>query len=63
MTNELTDQEKYISNLEALFAIVMSKLDNKVEISDEELEMLHKNMVLDVKSTPTGLLIEMVEDV
>lgn len=63
MSNEPTDQEKYISNLEALFAIIMSKLGNKVEISDDELEMLQKNMMLDVKSTPTGLLIEMVEDV
>lgn len=63
MNNEPTDQEKYIANLESLFTIAMHKLGNEVEISDEELSSISNDYILDVVTTPTGLLLKMVKDV
>lgn len=63
MSETLTDQEKYLRNLESLFTITMHKLGNDVEISDEELASISGDLVLDVETTPTGLRLRMIEDV
>lgn len=63
MSEQPTDQEKYLRNLESLFTIAMHKLGNDVEISDEELAAIRPDMALDVTTTKTGLRLRMVEDV
>jgi hypothetical protein len=63
MSEQPTDQEKYLRNLESLFTIAMHKLGNDVEISDEELAAIRPDMALDVTTTETGLRLRMVEDV
>lgn len=63
MSETITDQEKYLRNLESLFTIAMHKLGNDVEISDEELTSISGDLVLDVETTPTGLRLRMIEDV
>jgi len=63
MSEQPTDQEKYLRNLESLFTIAMHKLGNDVEISDEELAKIRPDMTLDVTTTETGLRLRMVEDV
>lgn len=63
MSEQPTDQEKYLRNLESLFTIAMHKLGNDVEISDEELTKIRPDMTLDVTTTETGLRLRMVEDV
>jgi hypothetical protein len=61
--SELTEQEKYIQNLESLFTVVMHKLGNDVEISDEELKSIDGDVFLDVTNTEGGLRIRMTKDV
>jgi hypothetical protein len=61
--SELTEQEKYIQNLESLFTIVMHKLGNDIEISDEELKSIDGDVFLDVTNTDSGLRIRMTKDV
>jgi hypothetical protein len=63
MSEENTDQERYIRNLESLFTIAMHRLGNDIEISDEELASIDGNKVLDVESVDGGLRLRMVEDV
>lgn len=63
MSNEKTEQEKYLANLEALFMITMYKLGNRVEITDEELQSISGDSTLDVVTTETGLLLQIVKDV
>ena len=63
MSEELTDQERYIRNLESLFAIAMHKLGNDVEVSDEELISIDGNKILDVENIEGGLRLRMIEDV
>jgi hypothetical protein len=63
MSEQPTDQEKYLRNLESLFTIAMHKLGNDVEISDAELANISPDMTLDVTTTETGLRLRMVEDV
>lgn len=63
MSETVTDQEKYLRNLESLFTIAMHKLGNDVEISDEELASISGDLVLDVETTATGLRLRMIEDV
>jgi hypothetical protein len=63
MNEEVTEQEKYISNLESLFMIVMHKLGNDVEISDKELSSIKGDRTLDVTTTEDGLRLRMLKDV
>jgi aspartate carbamoyltransferase catalytic subunit len=63
MSEELTEQEKYISNLESLFMIAMHRLGNDVLISDEELSSIKGDKILDVVSTENGLHLRMIDDV
>lgn len=63
MSEEITEQEKYLANLESLFMITMHKLGNDVQVSDEELASIKTNQVLDVETTESGLRLRMIEDV
>jgi hypothetical protein len=61
--SDLTEQQKYIQNLESLLTIAMYRLGNDIEISDEEFKTIDADVFLDVTNTDGGLRIRMTKDV
>jgi hypothetical protein len=61
--SDLTEQQKYIQNLESLLTIAMHRLGNDIEISDEEFKTIDADVFLDVTNTDGGLRIRMTKDV
>jgi hypothetical protein len=63
MSNEPTYEEKYLAQLEALFMITMKKLGNDVVITDEELQSITPDSILDVTNVNGGIRLTIVENV
>lgn len=63
MSNEQTDKDKYLAQLEFLFMVTMYKLGNDVVVTDEELNSIKTDTVLDVTNVENGLRLKLVNDV